>query len=253
MITGYIRYSTSTQDDVQQKFALEEYAQHHHLNIDEYVLDEGISGGVSYKRRRLYNLVQKMHAGDTLIVTEISRIGRSMGDVNMFVTQELKPRKLRLIVVKMGLDLDCANLKAVDEMIIFAFSFSAQCEKEMIVQRTQSALDARKELIKQDGGFFSKSGRWCQKLGRPKGYEFAPTQLHSARIQADKAAEWRAKSPLMKRIKRNLGKGWSRREIVEDAREMYEIDPVGFGTRDGKPLTEALLSKYMKYLQFPRV
>ena len=99
------------------------------------------------------------------MVSEISRLGRSMSDLNKLVNEELKPRKIRLIIITMGLDLDCSNLKAIDEMILFAFSFSAQVEKEMIQERTRNALEARKKKIVNEGGFYSKKGKWSTKLG----------------------------------------------------------------------------------------
>ena len=131
-IYEYQRISTSAQEIAQQHNTVQEYVNAKGWTITESVSDEGVSGGVSYKNRNLYKLIQCMSEGDVLIVSEISRLGRSMSDLNKLVNDELKPRKLRLIIVKMGLDLDCSNLKAIDEMILFAFSFSAQLEKELI-------------------------------------------------------------------------------------------------------------------------
>lgn len=170
-IYEYNRVSTSSQEVAQQHNSVMEFIKHKGWTITESVSDEGVSGGVSYKDRNLYKLIQKMNKGDVLIVSEISRLGRSMSDLNKLVNDELKPRKLRLIIVKMGLDLDCSNLKAIDEMILFAFGFSAQIEKEMIQERTQSALDVRKQKLASEGSFISKSGRECTALGRPKGFK----------------------------------------------------------------------------------
>lgn len=122
----YARVSTEQQRLDQQLNAISNYLQMRGLKIDELVSDEGVSGGVSYKQRKLNDLLREMQEGDALVVSEISRLGRSMSDLNKLVNDELKPKKLRLIVISMGLDLDCANLKAIDEMILFAFGFSAQ-------------------------------------------------------------------------------------------------------------------------------
>lgn len=249
MTYGYIRFSTSSQDELQQRFALDEFAKQRGLTIDAFEMDEGVSGGVSYKERNLYKLVKKMKAGDTLITTEISRLGRSMGDVNLLVTQELKPRRLRLIVVKMGLDLDCANLKAVDEMIIFAFSFAAQCEKEMIVQRTQSALDARKERIRQDGGFFSKSGRWTTHLGRQKGERFSGAGYAAGVASTSRAEEWRKESALYIWVENQVYKHRPRKEILAEAEELFEKNPEKYGTREGCKLTKGTLSRWVKEIE----
>lgn len=161
----YARVSTEQQDLAQQLNAIDNYLKMRGLQIDELVSDEGVSGGVSYKQRKLNDLLQEMEAGDALVVSEISRLGRSMSDLNKLVNDELKPRKLRLIVISMGMDLDCGNLKAIDEMILFAFGFSAQIEKEMIQERTRNALEARKKLIKEQGYFISKSGNKRVSLG----------------------------------------------------------------------------------------
>jgi len=161
----YNRVSTSEQEVAQQHNTVQQFIVSKGWKITESVSDEGVSGGVSYKDRNLYKLIQRMDEGDVLIVSEISRLGRSMSDLNKLVNDELKPRKLRLIIVKMGLDLDCSNLKAIDEMILFAFSFSSQIEKEMIQDRTRSALETRKQKLAQYGSFISKSGRKCTHLG----------------------------------------------------------------------------------------
>ena len=164
-VYAYLRVSTDSQNLMQQQNAINEYIKYKGLTITDVVTDEGVSGGVSYKDRHLYNLVQSLNEGDVIVVSEISRLGKSRSDLNKLVNEELKPRKIRLIIITMGLDLDCSNLKAIDEMILFAFSFSAQVEKEMIQERTRNALEARKKKIVNEGGFYSKKGKWCTKLG----------------------------------------------------------------------------------------
>lgn len=184
----YNRISTCSQEVAQQHNSVTEYINSKGWTIAESVSDEGVSGGVSYKERNLYKLIQRMSAGDVLIVSEISRLGRSMSDLNKLVNDELKPRGLRLIVVKMGLDLDCSNLKAIDEMILFAFGFASQIEKEMIQERTQSALDVRKQRLTNNGSFVSKKGNVCTSLGRPKGCKASENAIQaSANSRKDKA------------------------------------------------------------------
>ena len=250
MTIGYIRFSTDSQEATQQMYALEQYARTRGITIDSYEQDEGVSGGVSYKERKLYGVIKKMRAGDILITTEISRLGRSMSDVNMLVSQELKPRKLRLIVVKMGLDLDCSNLKAVDEMLIFAFSFAAQCEKEMIVQRTQSSMDAKKELIRTQGGFVSKAGNWVTKFGAPKGHNWGSRGgAASALKKAQKAGEWRKSSALYLFVENQLLRRRPRREILAEAIALYEKNPEVYCTRKGCALCEGTLSRWANEIQ----
>lgn len=165
-VVEYGRVSTDKQTLEQQNRTVQEWLKRNGLKSDIVITEEGISGGVTYKKRKLgTDALPLLEAGDMLIVAEISRLGRSMSDLNKLINDELKPRKIRLVVVQMGLDLNCANLKAMDEMILFAFSFASQLEKELIQERTKSALEVRKQKIEQEGGFISKAGNWCTSLG----------------------------------------------------------------------------------------
>lgn len=141
----YSRVSTQDQSLAQQERTVYEWLKHHDMSVSDVVSDEGISGGVSFKDRKLgKELLPKMIAGDMLIVSEISRLGRSMFDLSKLIHEELKPRKIRLVVVGMGLDLRCDNLTAMDELILNNFSFAAQLEKQLISERTRSALQVKR-------------------------------------------------------------------------------------------------------------
>lgn len=249
MTYAYIRFSSSHQDDVQQQQAIKTWSEPRGISIDEFVADEGVSGGVSYRDRNLYKLVRKLKPGDTLLVSEISRLGRSMSDLNILINQELKPRKVRLVCIKLNLDLDCSNIKAIDEMLLFAFSFSAQLEKELIQARTQSAIDARKAAIKKDGGFFSKSGRWCTKFGHQKGVDTSAARQSSILSKAKSADDWRQSSDLYRLVERGVLRRIPRKQILEEALKKYEEDPSRYGTRKGKPLCEGTLSRWAKEIE----
>lgn len=142
----YSRVSTSTQTLAQQERTAYEWLRAHNMQVDEVVSDEGISGGVSYADRNLGKiLLPKTREGDMIIVSEISRLGRSMFNLSELIHKELKPRKIRLVCVNMGIDLNCAKMTAIDELIISNFSFAAQLEKQLISERTLSALAVKRK------------------------------------------------------------------------------------------------------------
>lgn len=229
----YARVSTEQQDLAQQMNAIDNYLKMRGLKIDELVSDEGVSGGVSYKQRKLNDLLQEMEAGDALVVSEISRLGRSMSDLNKLVNDELKPRKLRLIVISMGMDLDCGNLKAIDEMILFAFGFSAQVEREMIKERTRNALEARKKLIKEQGYFISKSGNKRISLG---GGTMAQARVQSAKKRRENALKNESNIKVWRYFE-----SWERRNgkiTVNTPKEVFEeiaeiLNELGYTTPTG--------------------
>jgi DNA invertase Pin-like site-specific DNA recombinase len=154
----YSRVSTDQQTLVQQERTVYEWLKNHNMKVDEVVSDMGVSGGVSFADRNLGKvLLPKMQEGDVLIVSEVSRLGRSMYDLSKLIHDELKPRKLRLIVVGMGIDLNCANITPIDQLILSNFSFAAELEKHLIRERTLSALAAKKARGEALGG---KCEKW---------------------------------------------------------------------------------------------
>lgn len=153
----YSRVSTSQQTLAQQERTAYEWLKAHNMKVDEVVSDEGISGGVNYADRNLGKvLLPKMVEGDVLIVSEISRLGRSMFNLSELIHKELKPRKIRLVCVNMGIDLNCSKMTAIDELIISNFSFAAELEKQLISERTLSALQVKKKQGVKLGGAASK-------------------------------------------------------------------------------------------------
>lgn len=165
-VIEYGRVSTDKQTLEQQNRTVKEWLSRNGLKADIVVTEEGISGGVTYKKRKLgTEVLPLLEDRDMLIVAEISRLGRSMSDLNKLINDELKPRKIRLVIVQMGIDLNCGMIKAMDEMILFAFSFAAELERELIQERTKSALEVKKKQIEENGYFISKTGNRCTSLG----------------------------------------------------------------------------------------
>lgn len=231
----YIRVSTDKQTFMQQQNAIDDYLKSRGMKADEVFADEGVSGSVPYKKRKLAALVEEMQEGDALVVSEISRIGRTMSDLNKFVNDELKPRKLRLIIIKMGLDLDCSNLKAVDEMILFAFGFSAQVEREMLKERTASAMDAIKKDIAEQGFHITKKGKKIDRLGTPGGMN-----RKALDASAEKRLQEARRNPanvFFKKYFENY-KARNRGHRLDYAQLADELNNLGQTTPTGMPYTE---------------
>src|SRR5258708_3975594 len=75
--TAYLRVSTTDQDLAKNKFDILQLANEKGLGQVEWV-EETVSGRVSWRKRRLANVLDNVEAGDNLIVSELSRLGRSM-------------------------------------------------------------------------------------------------------------------------------------------------------------------------------
>ena len=77
---AYLRVSTAQQDVRSQRLAILEYARKHDFRIDDFI-EATASGQASQKRRRLDELMNVLQHGDRLVVSELSRLGRSLGQI----------------------------------------------------------------------------------------------------------------------------------------------------------------------------
>lgn len=101
--------------------------------------DEAVSGGVSYKDRNLITLFERLESGDTIVVSELSRLTRGgIIELSEMIEKFFKPRKVRLIIVNVGLDIDCAHTSPMVELQLAMLATFAKIEKQSIVERTKS-------------------------------------------------------------------------------------------------------------------
>lgn len=149
MVYGYVRVSTDKQTTDNQRFEIEKFTKARNINIDSWV-DETISGTKVIYERQLGKLLKHIRKGDILITTELSRLGRNLMQVMSFLHQCME-RDIILFTIKEKYELG-NNINS--KILAFAFSLSAEIERNLISQRTKEAL-ARKKI---EG---TKLGRPC--------------------------------------------------------------------------------------------
>lgn len=139
MIVGYLRVSTCRQHLTNQQEEIQRFAAGRHLSVDRWVT-EIVSGKKNERERKLGPLLRRMKAGDTLIVTEISRLSRTLTDI-MNIMGKCLQKKIKLYTTKEGYTFDdTINSK----VLCFAFGLVAEIERNLISLRTREALAARK-------------------------------------------------------------------------------------------------------------
>ena len=151
---AYLRVSTDTQDLKNQKFEILNYCHRQKLRVNKWLSIE-ISSRRSTKDRRIDELLALLKPGDRLIVSELSRLGRSTGEVIQLINQ-LSEMKVELIAIKQSLKINTKNRKDMtSKVMVTIFSLLAELERDLISERTRTALAQAKAAGK--------------KLGRPKG------------------------------------------------------------------------------------
>ena len=147
---AYLRVSSEEQDLEKNRADILLLANRMNLGQVHFV-EEKVSGTVSWKKRKVASIFEKMEAGDALLVSELSRIGRSMLEI-MEVLSLAMNQKIKIYAVKGDWKLDDSIQSKILAMV---FSMASEIERDLISKRTKEALAAKKAK-----GI---------KLGRPKG------------------------------------------------------------------------------------
>jgi DNA invertase Pin-like site-specific DNA recombinase len=118
--------------------------------IHEFISVES-SSRKNQKERRIEELKDKLQRGDTLIVAELSRLGRNMLET-LNVINELSENGISIVFVRQP---ELSTLGPHTKLLLAIYSYFAESEREYISMRTKQGLAAAKASGKQ--------------LGRPKG------------------------------------------------------------------------------------
>lgn len=148
---AYLRASTDKQDRTTQKLEILEWAHKNEMKIDAFI-EITMSSRKTSKQRRIDEVLSTLADSDILIVTELSRLGRSTPEVITLIN-ELVARDIRVIILKQNLDISQHDMNS--KIAITLFSLFAELERDLISLRTKEALAAKKLQ--------------GVKLGKPKG------------------------------------------------------------------------------------
>ena len=124
-VYGYARVSTTDQDLSTQAAALEAHG-------CDVIRQEKVSGTSRAGRSELATLMEFLREGDTLVVTRVDRLARSIGDLQDIV-RELRKRGANLQATEQPIDTGSAAGKAFLDMLgVFAeFETNLRRERQM--------------------------------------------------------------------------------------------------------------------------
>ena len=163
--TAYLRVSTNEQDVETNKADILMLANRNDLGRVHFVA-ETVSGRVPWRRRKIAQVLDDLQSGDTLIVSELSRLGRSMLEC-IEILAIVAQKGIHLYAVKGAWQLDDSMQSKIMAMV---FAMAAEIERELISQRTKEALRVKKATGVQ--------------LGRPRGPGKSKLDPYQPEIQA---------------------------------------------------------------------
>lgn len=138
---------------------------------DHRIIQEEVSGKVPAQQRKGFSkLLERMEAGDTLVVTKLDRLGRDTSDVKSTVE----------LLASLGIRVHCLQLGGTDltspagKMTMTVLAAVAEFERDLLIERTQAGLARAKAEGKE--------------LGRKKSYTTEMASL--IRSQAEDTSTW---------------------------------------------------------------
>jgi DNA invertase Pin-like site-specific DNA recombinase len=160
---AYLRVSTAQQDLEKNKSDILKLSNEKKLGHVDWV-EEKVSGKTSWKKRKLAQVIEDLKKGDNVIVSELSRLGRSMLEV-MEILSICTEKEINVYAVKGNWVLDSS---IQSKLVAMCFAMASEIERELISQRTKEALATRKAQ-----GVI---------LGRPKGINTSKLDEHRQAI-----------------------------------------------------------------------
>lgn len=163
-IYGYHRTSTQMQHLDRGIKEIETYCQSHNLNLEKIYVDQ-CTGKNFYRPRYTVLKEDVLRPGDTLIVTELDRLGRNKHNT-MEEISYYKEKQIRLMVLELPttlMDLSTLNnsmaelmLDCINNMMLELYASIAQAETEKREKRQREGIAAKKAR-----------GEWAD-YGRPR-------------------------------------------------------------------------------------
>jgi DNA invertase Pin-like site-specific DNA recombinase len=162
---GYLRVSTNEQDLDKNKAGILALANDKKLGNVDWV-EEKVSGVKDWRKRKFGEVFSTLQKDDTVIVSELSRFGRSTLQI-LEIMKEAREREIAVHAVKGGWSL---NGTMESKIVLTMFAMISEIERDLISQRTKEGLLARKAA--------------GVKLGRPKGPGKSKLDKHRIEIEA---------------------------------------------------------------------
>ena len=135
---AYVRVSTFEQNDERQREAIGKY------KIDKWFSEK--ASGRNADRPQLQAMLDYIRDGDTVFVSEFSRLGRSTSDL-LEIVKKIEDKGARLTSLKETFD----TSTAAGRLQLTMLAAIAQFEREMILERQKEGIEIAKREGKYNG------------------------------------------------------------------------------------------------------
>lgn len=146
MLYGYARVSTAFEKtkDRNQTFDRQIEILKQHGILEENIYSDRITGGSETSERIGYaDLMNRVMAGDTIYVTEMSRFSRSLQDL-ISSCETLMKKQIGVVFLKERIEIGTDGLSPMNKFIFQLFGAFNEFEKSLIASRVKEGMAAAK-------------------------------------------------------------------------------------------------------------
>lgn len=246
----YARVSTAKQSFERQYFIIKHHLDSNGLSINDIdsIVQEKISSKEELTDRQFKSLMDRCEDGDYIYVDCLDRIGRDQVEMINLINDATK-KGIYLISCKDNRQLE--NKTDFGRLYMSIMTANANGERDRISMRTCDTLGSYQEQYDKYGYYINKKGEKIYRpLGRPPGadgkYDMSAAIEASIKKRQEKAYKWRETSVGYAAVKRWLGQGKNRQEILDEFNFQHQMQPKVYCTPKGRPLDKGTLSKWIK-------
>lgn len=149
-IISYIRISTGSQETTAQRHAIDKFYSSHQIQETHCIEANGVSSRKRYDKRHIDTLLSTVTRGSLVVVSELSRLARSISEMFDILTAIRIRKGAYIYVINQSLMIK-PEADIHSDTMIFALGLSAQVERDLISQRTKAGVRAAWASGKQKG------------------------------------------------------------------------------------------------------
>ncbi len=242
---AYIRVSTDRQSYDQQIQDIRAYG----IDLDtlDGITEEKMTSNKGYEDRAFNSLLKKCKSGDIIYAASTDRIGRDFFDM-MKLMKEAAKDGIEIIACKQNLSI--ARDDVATRIIVAITAIMDEDEKKRIQHRTANKKAWQREQIAKQGYFIIENGpnagQKCTYVGSQKGHDTSKAREAAYQAAQDAKIRWMEESKGVQWVRAQIAKGKSRALILEEFNELHKQNPEDYCTREGKPLSKGVLSRWCR-------
>lgn len=139
-LRAYLRISTDAQDEASQTAIIADWSKRTGRTV-AYFHSDTASGSIPWEKRQIAAVLAGCSPGDAIVVSEISRIARSILGVLSFL-QAAALAEVEIVAIRSGIALDNS---LSSKIVVTILALAAEVERDLIRERTKAALAARRQ------------------------------------------------------------------------------------------------------------